>query len=84
MTRSMSCREFIDFLWRYLEGEVTQEEKAEFESHLARCPSCVAYMSSYKATVRLGRSAFDEPDSRVPEEVPEDLVAAILSARSRA
>jgi anti-sigma factor RsiW len=55
--------------------------RAEVELHLASCPSCVAYMKSYRATWRLGQDALrgDEP---APADVPEDLVRAILAARS--
>ncbi len=81
MTRWITCRELIDFLWRYLEGEVSEEERLEFEYHLARCPTCVAYMNSYKETVSLGRAAFEDLEAPAPPEVPEDLVAAILTAR---
>lgn len=81
MTRSMTCHEFIDFLWRYLDGEVTEEERLEFEYHLACCPPCVAYMNTYRETLALGRVAFEEPSGQVPADVPEDLVVAILAAR---
>jgi anti-sigma factor RsiW len=83
MTRSITCRELIDFLWRYVEEEASEEEKGEFEYHLARCPSCVAYMNTYRQTVALGRAAYEGPDDAVPEDVPEELVAAIVAARRR-
>ena len=77
----MTCREFVDFLWAYLSGEVTDLQREEFEFHVSGCPSCVAYMKSYQATVELGKRAFDASDEPVPEEVPEELVQAILAAR---
>ena len=77
----ITCREFLDFLWAYLSGEVTEEQRAEFEWHLSGCPSCVAYMKSYQRTIELGRSAFSlEPTD---EPVPEELVQAILQARRK-
>lgn len=83
MTRDLSCRDFADFLWAYLSGEVSEAERREFELHLAKCPSCVAYMSSYRTATELGKSAFRAGDAPVPEEAPEELVQAILSARAR-
>ena len=77
----ITCREFLDFLWAYLSGEVTDAERAEFEWHLSGCPSCVAYMKNYQQTVELGKSAFLPTDDPVPEDVPEELVQAILQAR---
>jgi anti-sigma factor RsiW len=80
MTRWMTCREFLDFLWAYLSAEVTDAQREEFEYHLSGCPSCVAYMKSYQQTVALGKEAFARTDEPVPEDVPEDLVGAILAA----
>jgi len=82
----ITCREFLDFLWAYLSGEVTDAERAEFEWHLSGCPSCVAYMKTYRQTIELGKGAFaplEPTDEPVPEEVPEELVAAILKARKK-
>jgi anti-sigma factor RsiW len=79
----MTCREFIDFLMEFLNGELTPEQCAQFEAHLAECPDCVNYLHSYEETVRLGRAAFDELDAPLPEGIPEDLVQAILAARGQ-
>jgi anti-sigma factor RsiW len=83
MTRLMTCREFIEFLWRYLDGEVSAAERLEFEMHLAQCTSCAAYMESYLTTKRLERIAFEDPDAPVSDEVPDELVEAVLSAKRR-
>lgn len=83
MTNWITCREFIDFLWAYLSGEVTDAQREEFEYHLSGCPSCVAYMNTYQQTVALGKDAFQETEAPVPEEVPEELVQAILAARKK-
>jgi hypothetical protein len=40
----------------------------------------VGYLESYRETIRLGREAC-EPDGPLPEEVPEELVEAILASR---
>ena len=29
MTRDISCQEFLDFVWAYLSGEVTEDERRE-------------------------------------------------------
>lgn len=83
MSRLMTCREFIEFLWRYLDGEVNDAERLEFELHLAQCTSCAAYMESYRTTTRLERLGFEDLDAPVPEEVPDELVQAVLSAKRR-
>ena len=79
----MTCRELVDFLMSYLDGELEPNARRAFEDHLGRCPPCVAYLESYRETVRLGRSLCDPPEGPPPEEVPEELVQAILAARAR-
>jgi predicted anti-sigma-YlaC factor YlaD len=77
----MACKDFVEFLMDYLEGELPKAQQALFEEHLKVCSSCVAYLSNYRDTVELSRAAFCQPDGPVPEDVPEDLVAAVLAAR---
>jgi len=79
----MTCREFIDFLMEYLSGELSARERAEFERHLADCPDCSAYLRSYEETIRIGKAAFADPDAPMPQDVPEELVRAILVSRRR-
>ncbi len=73
------CKELITFLGDYLAHELPPERNLEFERHLAICESCVAYLASYEATIRMARSAV-EPTSLTVEEMPADLVHAILAS----
>lgn len=78
----MTCREFTEFLYDYLCGDLPVDVCAEFESHVAECPECVAYMDSYRKTIQLEKAAlFAHADSPVTD-APEELIQAILSARS--
>jgi anti-sigma factor RsiW len=76
----MTCQQLIDFIGRYRENELASDERAEFDRHLEGCPSCVAYLKTYEQTVLLAKASADEP---VPTDVPESLLKAILSARSK-
>lgn len=88
----LTCREFIEFLMEYLDRALPDQRLTEFERHLGLCTSCQAYLQNYQATVRLGKAAFADADAldpegagldgAVPEDVPEDLVKAILAARA--
>jgi anti-sigma factor RsiW len=81
--RWITCREFVDFLDDYLSGSLSEEERAALNGHLAVCPSCVAYMKTYQASVQLGKAVLTRSEEPVPEEVPEELVRAILAARKQ-
>ena len=78
----MTCRELIEFLMAYDDGELPPEQRGEFDRHLNLCPSCVAYLDSYRKTVKLGRLACGKLDEPVPCDVPDELVRAILAARN--
>jgi anti-sigma factor RsiW len=77
----MTCKEFIQFLMDYVEGALPEPQKALFEEHISICRSCVAYLSNYRDTVELSKAVLCDPAEPVPGDVPEELVAAILSAR---
>jgi anti-sigma factor RsiW len=82
-TALMTCRELADFLMDYVSGELPAGVRSRFDEHLSLCPNCVAYVASYKATVELGRRAFQDDDADASLEAPDDLVQAILAARRR-
>lgn len=76
----MTCREFIEFLMSYVDEELPADQRVEFDRHVRICPSCSAYLESYKKTLAMERElCADRGD--VPQDVPEDLVRAILAAK---
>ena len=77
----MTCREFVDFLMAYLEGELPASQRDAFDAHMRVCVSCVHYLEGYRETVRLGRAVCAADDDSPPEDVPDELVEAILAAR---
>ena len=79
----ITCRELIEFLHLYLDGELPPERVAEFERHLSVCESCVNYIKTYRETIALGKAACRDWDAPAQDEVPEELVAAVLAARRR-
>jgi len=76
----LTCRELLDFIAEYLDGELAAEARADFERHLSLCPACVDYLAGYRETIRLGKQAC-EPEAELPADVPQELVAAILRRR---
>lgn len=79
----MTCREVVEFLAEYRSGALPAAQRAVFDRHVEGCPECVAYLKSYEETVQLGRAAFAQADAPVANDVPEELVQAILAARER-
>jgi anti-sigma factor RsiW len=79
----MTCREFADFIMDYLDGELDERLRTDFDQHLAVCANCATYLAQYRETVAAGRLAFDDENAPLPREVPDDLVRAILASRKR-
>lgn len=77
----MTCRDVVEFLMAYLSGELCAEERALFDAHLAECDECVAFLTTYRKAVALGREVLAPPETPADEKLPQDLVRAILEAR---
>ncbi len=79
----ITCQELIDFLYLYLEDELPEDRRFEFERHLKVCPHCVDYLAQYKETIRLCEGAFADRGAPPPPEAPEELVMAVLAAQRK-
>ena len=70
---SASCREMLERLSEYLDGELGEPGCAEIEGHLHDCEPCVRFLQSLRATVAhvgsLKRAA-------LPEEVRQACLLA--------
>jgi anti-sigma factor RsiW len=80
----ITCRELLDFLYLYLENELPEDRRQEFERHLGVCDPCREYIRQYQESIRLGRAAFADANAPADEAAPEELVRAILRARAKA
>ena len=69
----LTCREVVELLSDYLEGELPAAERARVEAHLATCPECLAYLAQLRTTIgALGRLREDD--------VPRPLLARLMAA----
>jgi len=80
----MRCREFVDLIIDYLEETLPKPQRLEFDRHMSGCSACVAYLKSYRETIRLERTLRRGPEDPPGPDLPEDLVQAILAARRKA
>ena len=79
----ITCSEFEQFIDDYLDNELTPKEAATFERHLKLCRECREYLQAYQNAIALGKTVFAEnsDDLPIPQEVPSDLLQAILEAK---
>ncbi len=77
----ITCREFEDFVLEYLDGTLPATQRRVFELHIRICRECRDYLAAYQSSIELGKAAFQHPDAPAPDDVPEDMIRAILDAR---
>jgi anti-sigma factor RsiW len=49
--KPLICREAVEAVTAYLEGQLPPRERARFERHLAGCPHCTAYLEQIRETI---------------------------------
>jgi len=79
----MICRELNERLDDYLAGRLSDEDRAAFERHLARCSQCRDDLRTYRDTIELVRHSMAD-DGGQPGPASRDLTDAILDAWRRA
>jgi anti-sigma factor RsiW len=52
-----NCKDSIDSLVPFLDGEMSAEEEEHLRKHLNGCPPCVEFVRTYRATSPLCRKA---------------------------
>lgn len=77
----INCREFESFMIDYFENSLPKRQRFVFDFHLMLCRECREYLVAYKRTIEVSKRVFADPDVPVPDDVPEELVRAILDAR---
>lgn len=70
----MPCRDVVEIVTSYLDGDLDPALLARFEAHLAACPDCVRYVEQMRQTIALTGAATE----------PEDLPPALREHLERA
>ncbi len=77
----INCREFEAFLIDYFEDSLPKRQRLVFEIHMKICRECHEYLVAFKRSIDVSKRVFADLDEQVPDDVPEDLVRAIIDAR---
>ncbi|ADO74979.1 anti-sigma factor family protein [Stigmatella aurantiaca] len=71
-----TCKDSINLLMNFLDGELSQEETQHLREHLQGCSPCVDFLRTYRATPGLCKRALA---ARMPKEVSEKLTEYLRS-----
>lgn len=66
------CRDVGQLLYEYVEERLEPPIIQQLEQHLADCPGCLAFINTYKQTIRLS-------DGLRPTEMPPELQQKLRS-----
>ena len=68
-----NCKDSIEKLLEYLEGEVSPEVKTHLDQHFQGCTPCEEFLKQYRQTPPMCRKALLR--NRMPREVADRLTA---------
>jgi anti-sigma factor RsiW len=71
-----TCKDSINLLLQFLEGEMPEEEARHLKEHLSGCKPCEEFMSTYRATPGLCKRAMA---LKMPREVSAKLTEFLRS-----
>jgi len=75
----MTCRQVVELMTDYLEGALSETDRARFEEHIAGCDGCRAYLAQLSTTRKVLRKLADEP---IPADLQSELMDAFRNWKS--
>jgi anti-sigma factor RsiW len=76
----LTCRELVELVSDYLEGALPPADRARFETHIAGCVNCAAYLRQMRETLTLVGTL---PAEALSAEAEEELRAAFREWRTQ-
>ena len=70
-SEDMACREFVELITDYLDGELPEHDRVRLEDHLAKCDGCTSYLEQMRATIELTGMLTED---QIPAEGKQELL----------
>jgi predicted anti-sigma-YlaC factor YlaD len=68
----LSCQELVELVTDYLEGALSEVDRARFDTHIRRCDGCGDYLEQMRQTIELvGRVPLDTLSPEAERELLE-------------
>lgn len=74
----VNCQQAFELIGDFVDSDLSLKGRTRLRLHLLICRHCRRYFSSYRATIRAEKNAFLDVDEPGADEIPDDLIAAIL------
>ncbi len=56
----MRCKDVVELLCDYLEGDLTDDLKKELEEHFNLCKPCIKFLRTYSTTSKICKQVVEE------------------------
>ena len=66
----VTCKDCVDLLADYLEGELATELEKALDEHICACPPCLEFLDEYRGASKICRRA-------LAEEMPDGLASKL-------
>ena len=64
----LNCRELVELVTAYFEGDLSSGERKRFDAHLSACDGCTMYVEQMRRTIEVTGTLSVEDVSRDAEE----------------
>ncbi len=79
----LACIELVDTVTEYLEGEVSEGQRATVERHLEECEGCRAALDQFQTVIRLTGRLTEADVARIDAMARDRLMTALRATRRR-
>lgn len=74
-SEGIGCPQCMELLADYVDGSLPKDQLELLEWHLDGCAPCVAFVNTYKGTVDAARRLRETPETKLPPELRQKLIA---------
>ncbi len=75
----LTCKEFDQFIVDFLDKNLPLRKRLSMHLHLMMCKGCPQYLADYRRAIELGQTVCGQDDEEVADDVPEELIKAVLA-----
>ena len=68
----LNCRELVELVTAYLEGDLSSGERKRFDAHLSACDGCTMYVEQMRRTIELTGTLSVVQEIRVVAALPDE------------
>jgi anti-sigma factor RsiW len=71
VARALSCKELVELITDYVEGDLSRRDRKRFDAHIAGCDGCRAYLGQMRRMILVTGGVTEE-------QIPEPAKIALL------